>query len=126
MILDASSCFGYETLREGLLEIVPINAIDNRYFRKATITKDKLIILDESAPLQADYIIDISHLDFEDEKSAMSFFDSYRDNLVQIKVDFNNKNITLYLFHENIIGAAWSVSDWNKYLANKHERITTN
>lgn len=91
---------------------------------KATITQKKQITLSSDAPVKNTYVIDIAHLAFANEAAAKSFFDNYRDNLVEFDVDFKNQKAVMRLNHQYVMGPPWLVEKWNSYLVEKSKTIT--
>ena len=89
---------------------------------KATINSDMVIILDESTPLVADYVFDISKISFKSKEATERYFSLCRDNILNYTVNYDTKMATIHLMLEFMEPRGWDVKEYNEYLSKLGER----
>ncbi len=93
---------------------------------KATISSEMVITLDESSPLIADYVFDISGISFKNKEAAERYFNLSQDNILKYSVNYDTKLATVHIMIEHMAPRGWDVAKYNEYLGKVSERYRNN
>ncbi len=88
----------------------------------ATISNDLIIVLNEAAPLVADYSFDISQIKFENKEEAERFFSLCHDNLMNFSVSYESKTASVHISLEYMEPRGWGIKEYNEYFLKLSER----
>ncbi|MFN0276802.1 MAG: hypothetical protein ACKVPJ_13730 [Chitinophagales bacterium] len=88
----------------------------------ATIDKNFLITLPTDQPLSSVYQLDISALSFKDEQDCADFFHKMHEIVVNYKVNFEAKTVTILLSYDNR-NEGWGLTEWNNYFQARSKKM---
>ena len=88
----------------------------------ASINSELVIVLDETAPLVADYTFDISGMHFNSKEAAERYFSLCRDNILSYTVNYDAKTANVHLSLQFMEPRGWDVKDYNAYFVKLGDR----
>lgn len=101
----------------GTSQLKAQNYSDIDTYGQATITEDKCVTIDDSAPLKQYYAIDFTHLNVANYSDAFDIFGYISNNYLTYRVDFEHQ-IAFLEIHADRTPELKDVNWWKNYILN--------